>query len=447
MRNRAKPQAVLIQTKSQFEIANHPPYTSAMSLWYPYAQMKTMSPPLEVASASGAVLTLADGRQLIDAISSWWCVIHGYNHPVINAAITEQMSQMSHVMLGGLTHEPARKLADKLVAITPEGLNHVFFGDSGSVGVEIAIKMAIQYHKNQHTLESHAKTQVIALEKAYHGDTIGAMSVCDPVEGMHSLFAGLLPQQIFLPAPIGGINAIAQDTQQNLMLLADMLSKYSKTTAAFIVEPLMQAAGGFNFYSPDYLREARKLCDAHNVLMIFDEVATGFGRTGSLFAADQTGITPDIMVLGKGLTAGYSGHSATLATDRVYEAFLSDDPAKSFMHGPTFMGNPMACKIALTSIELFEAENRLASIGQIEAILKKRIRSITGKAVKDTRVLGATGVVEVNDKASLKGIQDFAADRGVWLRPFETYAYTMPPYVISDDQLHKICDVLEAWFA
>ncbi len=418
-----------------------------MSLWYPYAQMKTMSPPLEVASASGAVLTLADGRQLIDAISSWWCVIHGYNHPVINAAITEQMSQMSHVMLGGLTHEPARKLADKLVAISPEGLNHVFFGDSGSVGVEIALKMAIQYHKNQGALGSHAKTQIIALKKAYHGDTIGAMSVCDPVEGMHSLFSGLLPQQIFVPSPMGGFDSTAEDTQDNLMLLADTLNKCARTTAAFIVEPLMQAAGGFNFYSPDYLREARKLCDAHNVLMIFDEVATGFGRTGSLFAADQTGITPDIMVLGKGLTAGYSGHSATLATDRVYGAFLSDDPAKSFMHGPTFMGNPMACKIALTSIELFEAENRLARIGQIESILKKRIRSITGQAVKDTRVLGATGVVEAKDKASLQGIQDFAADRGVWLRPFETYAYTMPPYVISDEQLHKICDVLEAWFA
>jgi adenosylmethionine-8-amino-7-oxononanoate aminotransferase len=418
-----------------------------MSLWYPYAQMKTMSPPLEVASASGAVLTLADGRQLIDSISSWWCVIHGYNHPVINAAITEQLSKMSHVMLGGLTHEPARNLADKLVAITPQGLNHVFFGDSGSVGVEIALKMAIQYHKNLAIPGTENKTQILALEKAYHGDTIGAMSVCDPVEGMHSLFAGLLPQQRFLPAPIGGFAASEQDTKHNLALLSQMLEQHADSIAAFIVEPLMQAAGGFNFYSPDYLRQARKLCDAHNVLMIFDEVATGFGRTGSLFAADQIGITPDIMVLGKGLTAGYSGHSATLATDRVYQAFLSDDPAKSFMHGPTFMGNPMACKIAFTSIELFESENRLARIRQIESILKERILPIAGKAVKDTRVLGATGVVEVHDKASLTGIQQFAADRGVWLRPFDCYAYTMPPYVISDDQLHKICDVLQAWFA
>ncbi|HAI12512.1 MAG TPA: adenosylmethionine--8-amino-7-oxononanoate transaminase [Phycisphaerales bacterium] len=414
-----------------------------MSLWYPYAQMKTMSPPLDVASASGAVLQLTDGRKLIDSISSWWCVIHGYNHPVINAAIQQQLTQMSHVMLGGLTHEPARKLADKLVAMTPDGLNHVFFGDSGSVGVEIALKMAIQYHKNA---GSHDKTQILALEKAYHGDTIGAMSVCDPVEGMHSLFAGLLPQQRFLPAPIGGFDADESATQHNLKLLSAMLDEHANTIAAFIVEPLIQAAGGFNFYSPTYLKEARRICDEHNVLLIFDEVATGFGRAGSLFAADQTGITPDIMVLGKGLTAGYAGHSAVMATDRLFNAFLSDDESKSFMHGPTFMGNPMACTIALSSIELFEKEDRLSRIQQIESILKDRILPITGKAVKDTRVLGATGVVEVDDSASLQGVQNFAADRGVWLRPFGTYAYTMPPYVITDEQLHQICDVLQAWF-
>jgi adenosylmethionine-8-amino-7-oxononanoate aminotransferase len=413
------------------------------SLWYPYAQMRTMAPPLEVSSAQGAVLHLADGRQLIDSISSWWCVIHGYNHPVINAAIEQQLKHMSHVMLGGLTHEPARKLADKLVAITPAGLNHVFFGDSGSVGVEIALKMAIQYHKN---LGSHNKTQILALEKAYHGDTIGAMSVCDPVEGMHSLFAGLLPQQRFLPAPIGGFDADDIAIAHNLKLLKAMLEEHADTIAAFIVEPLMQAAGGFNFYSPNYLMQARQLCDAHNVLMIFDEVATGFGRTGSLFAADQTSITPDIMVLGKGLTAGYAGHSAVLATNRVYDAFLGDEEGKSFMHGPTFMGNPMACTIALTSIELFERENRLARIAEIQTILKQRILSITGEQVKDTRVLGATGVVEVDHADALKGLQDFAAARGVWLRPFLTYAYTMPPYIISDEQLHKICDVLQTWF-
>lgn len=417
-----------------------------MSLWYPYAQMKTMSPPLEVASASGAVLHLTDGRQLIDSISSWWCVIHGYNHPVINAAIQKQLLQMSHVMLGGLTHEPARKLADKLVAITPAGLNHVFFGDSGSVGVEIALKMAIQYHKNLGIPGSENKTQILALEKAYHGDTIGAMSVCDPVEGMHSLFAGLLPQQRFLPAPIGGFDADDTATQHNLKLLKAMLAEHGSTIGAFIVEPLMQAAGGFNFYCPTYLREARKICDDHNVLLIFDEVATGFGRTGSLFATDQTGITPDMMVLGKGLTAGYAGHSAVLATDRVFNAFLGDNENKSFMHGPTFMGNPMACTIALTGIELFENEDRLTRIAQIQAILQERILPITGKHVKDTRVLGATGVVEVDHPDALRGIQDFAADHGVWLRPFGTYGYTMPPYVISDDQLHQICDVLQTWF-
>lgn len=417
-----------------------------MSLWYPYAQMRTMAPPLQVDSASGAVLHLSDGRELVDAISSWWCVIHGYNHPVINAAIAEQLKHMSHVMLGGLTHEPARKLADKLMAITPDGLNHVFFGDSGSVGVEIALKMAIQYHKNLGLPGTKNKTQILALEKAYHGDTIGAMSVCDPIEGMHSLFSGLLPQQRFLPAPIGGFDADDTVTQHNLKLLKAMLDEHADSIAGFIVEPLMQAAGGFNFYSPTYLNEAKKLCDQHNVLMIFDEVATGFGRTGSLFAADQTDITPDIMVLGKGLTAGYAGHSAVLATDRIYEAFLSKDESKSFMHGPTFMGNPMACAIALTGIDLFERENRMGRIGEIQTILKDRILPIAGDAVKDTRVLGATGVVEVHDAASLKGIQSYAADRGVWLRPFGTYAYTMPPYIISDEQLHRICDVLQAWF-
>lgn len=417
-----------------------------MSLWYPYAQMKTMAPPLEVASAHGAVLQLTDGRQLIDSISSWWCVIHGYNHPVINAAITEQLTHMSHVMLGGLTHEPARKLADKLVAITPDGLNHVFFGDSGSVGVEIALKMAIQYHKNLGTSANQNKTQILALEKAYHGDTIGAMSVCDPVEGMHSLFAGLLPQQRFLPAPIGGFDADEVATLHNLKLLKAMLDEHAHSLAAMIVEPLMQAAGGFNFYSPNYLTQARTLCDEHDVLLIFDEVATGFGRTGTLFAADQTGITPDIMVLGKGLTAGYAGHSAVLATDRVFDAFLGDEEGKSFMHGPTFMGNPMACTIALAGIELFERENRLARIAEIQTILQERILPIAGKDVKDTRVLGATGVVEVHHADALKGLQDFAASRGVWLRPFLTYAYTMPPYVISDGQLYRICDVLEAWF-
>ncbi|MBL4701922.1 MAG: adenosylmethionine--8-amino-7-oxononanoate transaminase, partial [Phycisphaeraceae bacterium] len=386
-----------------------------MSLWYPYAQMKTMSPPLQVQSAQGAVLQLADGRKLIDSISSWWCVIHGYNHPVLNQVAQEQITNISHIMLGGLTHEPALKLADKLVAITPAGLNHVFFGDSGSVGVEIALKMAIQYHKN---LGKKNKTQILALEKAYHGDTIGAMSVCDPTEGMHSLFTGLLPQQRFVPAPTGGFNANTQTINQNLDRLKKMLREHAHTLGAMIVEPLMQAAGGFNFYAPAYLKGARKLCDQHDVLLIFDEVATGFGRTGSLFAADQTGITPDIMILGKGLTAGYCGHSATLATDRVYDAFLGDDESRSFMHGPTFMGNPLACSIALASIELFEKENRLTRISQIENILKQRLLPIHSDKVKDTRVLGATGVIEVHSPDTLQGLQDFAASQGVWLRPF-----------------------------
>lgn len=424
----------------------HPPAESAANsaIWYPYAQMKTMAPPLRVVSAQGPILRLDDGRELIDGISSWWSVIHGYNHPEITAAAAKQLEQVPHVMLGGLVHPAAERLAEKLTQVAPGDLNHVFFGDSGSVGVEIALKMAIQHFQNQ---GRKAKKKIAALHKAYHGDTCGAMSVCDPAEGMHKLFAGIVPEQFFLPAPAGGFDAERATVDQDLKKLRTLLGEHSDQIAAFIVEPLMQAAGGFNFYSPAYLQGARQLCDEHDVLLIFDEVATGFGRTGALFAADRAQVVPDIMVLGKALTAGYSGHSATIATDRVFEAFLSDDPAHAFMHGPTFMGNATACAVAIRSLEIFQQQHYLARIAAIEALLKRELFGLSSPLIRETRVLGATAVVEVHDRGALKGLQAFAADRGVWLRPFERYAYTMPGYVLTDEQLLAITGVLRDWFA
>jgi adenosylmethionine---8-amino-7-oxononanoate aminotransferase len=413
------------------------------TLWYPYSQMKTELEHYKVTSAEGVYLHLEDGRKLIDSISSWWCVIHGYNHPEINQAAKEQLEKMSHVMLGGLTHDPVEKLAKKLVQITPKGLNHVFFSDSGSVGVEVAMKMAVQYWRN---LGQKEKYKLLSLKKAYHGDTSGVMSIGDPDDGMHALFSGILPKQLFLDAPQIGYEADENILINDLVRLENTLKTHNKELAAFIVEPIIQAAGGFNFYSPRYLEEAKLICDKYSVLLIFDEVATGFGRTGTMFAADQTKITPDIMILGKALTAGYLGHAATLATTEIFNAFYDDDPAKAFMHGPTFMGNPLACSIALKGIEIFEKEDYLSKISEIEKTLKTGMLQIKSQNIKDIRVLGATGVIEVKDKKSLEGIQEFAANRGVWLRPFEKYLYTMPPYIISEIEINQIIQVMKDWF-
>lgn len=411
-------------------------------IWYPYTQQKTMAEAYNVSSADGVYLNLADGRRVIDAISSWWCVIHGYNHPELNAAAIRQLNKMAHVMLGGLTHDPALELARTLVRITPAGLNHVFFSDSGSVGVEVALKMAIQYWQN---LGEKEKVKILTLKKAYHGDTTGAMSVSDPEEGMHRLFSPLLLQQCFLEAPRMGVEPDAALLKSDIHHLESVLKHEHRRLAAFIVEPLMQAAGGFNMYAPEYLQAARDLCNRYNVLLIYDEVATGFGRTGAMFAAERAGAIPDIMILAKGLTAGYTAHAATLANDKVYTAFYDDDPAKAFMHGPTFMGNPLACAIALKSIQIFERDNYLEKINRIESQLKTELSGLTGEHVKDTRVLGATGVIEMTTPAALNGVTRFALDRGVWLRPFDRYLYTMPPYIISSAELKKITDVMKEW--
>jgi adenosylmethionine---8-amino-7-oxononanoate aminotransferase len=338
-------------------------------LWYPYQQHKHMKTPLEIKSASGVYLECTDGAKLIDGISSWWCAIHGYNHPQINRAITDQVNTLAHVMLGGLTHKPAKELAAKLVEISPAGLEHVFFADSGSVGCEIAMKMAIQFWKNQNNSQ---KTKFLALNRGYHGDTFGAMAVGNPEDdcpSMHSVFTNALVKNIFIAEPKMGFIANKDQLNQDIKLLKNTLELHHKKLAAFILEPIMQGAGGFNFYAPEYLIEAKKLCQHYDVLLIFDEVATGFGRTGKLFASNHAEICPDIMVLAKALTAGYCGHSATLTTADIFNQFYSDNSDHALMHGPTFMANPTACRVALTSIDIFMSQNYLEKIKHISTIL------------------------------------------------------------------------------
>jgi adenosylmethionine-8-amino-7-oxononanoate aminotransferase len=421
-------------------------FSDMQSLWYPYAQMRGLEIQNQVVSAQGVRINLRDGRSLIDAISSWWCVIHGYNHPVLNEALQDQATHFSHVMLGGLTHEPAQKLADKLVEITPEGLNHVFFADSGSVGMEVAMKMAVQYWKNQGIA---GKYRFASLLRGYHGDTTGVMSIGDPEEGMHHLFHDYLPEQFFVIPPVGcggSRGTIYTSVADSLANLHTTLLEHHSEIAAFVCEPLLQGAGGFNFYPPAFLAGARKLCDEFDVLMIIDEVATGFGRTGTLFAMDQAGVSPDILVLAKGLTAGYLGLSATIAKTRIFNAFLGDGYEKAFMHGPTFMGNALACSVALKSIELFEQGDYLQKIARIEEILCEELIGFTAPGVREARVLGACGVIEVTDPSVHNGLQAFAAERGVWLRPFNNVLYTMPAYVISEPDLRHICATMKAWF-
>ncbi|WGI26004.1 adenosylmethionine--8-amino-7-oxononanoate transaminase [Halomonas alkaliantarctica] len=416
-------------------------------VWHPYAHLKTQTPAPKVVGGDGAHFVLERGERLLDATCSWWCMIHGYGHPRLVAAIREQAGELCHVMLGGLTHEPANQLARELVRITPDGLNHVFYSDSGSVGMEVAMKMALQYQ----ILTGHpGKQKMLSLMKAYHGDTTGCMAVCDPEEGMHGLFASLLPQHHFAPAPTAPFDATAEQVEHDLSALRSVLERHHDEIAALLMEPLLQAAGGLNMTSPDYVTGARKLCDEFGVLLIFDEVATGFGRTGKLFAADHAGVTPDIMVLSKGLTGGYLGHAATIATDRVHDAFIGDTPLHAFMHGPTFMGNPLACRVALESLRVFEDENYLGKIAKLSQQLQRELLEDQAlnahSAVADVRVLGATAVIETHSAEELKGVGDFARERGVWMRPIGRWLYTMPAYITSEAEINQITDVMKAWF-
>lgn len=416
--------------------------TNHKNLWYPYSQMLGKASNYQIEKANGAYLYLKDHKKLIDGVSSWWSCIHGYNHPVLNEALLKQASNFSHIMLGGLEHEPAVLLAQKLTEISPSGLNHVFFSDSGSVGVEVSLKIAIQYWVNK---GNKNKTRFISLKNAYHGDTFKAMEVGDDSD-FQIPFGHVLNKGFFLNTPKGGFNASKEELQSDYDALELILKNHGESIAAFIIEPIVQCAGGFKIYAPEYLKAARELCDKYKALLIFDEVATGFGRTGQIFASDYASVTPDIMILGKALTAGYLGHAATLTTTEIFNAFLGEGYEKAFMHGPTFMGNALACAVALKSIEIFEQENYLVKVSNIENCIKEQLGGIKHSSIAGVRNLGAIGVIEVTDDRVLEGFMDFAVQKGVWLRPFSRYLSVMPPYIIEEKDLIHIISTIEKWF-
>lgn len=402
-------------------------------VWHPYAAMVDPLPVYAVNRASGTSLYLEDGRELVDGMSSWWAAIHGYNVPEINHALERQLGLMSHVMFGGITHRPAVRLAQKLVELTPESLDKVFLCDSGSVSVEVAIKMAIQYWYAKGRPE---KQKLLTIRSGYHGDTFGAMAVCDPVTGMHQKFAGVVNQHFFADPPQTPFEGPWDDS--DVAGLKSILKEHHAVIAALILEPVVQGAGGMRFYSPEYLNRARALCDQYDVLLIFDEIATGFGRTGKLFAADHTRIEPDIMCLGKSLTGGYMTLAATLTTERVAKG-LAADGSGVLMHGPTFMGNPLACSAANASIELLLSSPWQTRVKNIEAQIKDELKPCRKfEQVKDVRVLGAIGVVELHAPVDMARIQQRFVEEGVWIRPFGRLLYLMPPFVIEEGPLRKL---------
>ncbi len=402
-------------------------------IWHPYASLDPEQPLYAVRSAAGVHLSLADGRQLVDGMASWWSAIHGYNHPALNAAVYQQTQAMAHVMFGGLTHEPAARLAAKLVEITPAGLNRVFFADSGSVGVEVAIKMALQFWLSRNRPQKH---RMLSLKKGYHGDTLGAMSICDPVTGMHHLFSKLLPENLFADAPECRFGEAC--TAEHLASITSLLEQHADSLAAVVLEPIVQGAGGMRFYSADYLRSVKALCQQYDVLLIADEIATGFGRTGKLFACEHAAVAPDILCLGKALTGGYMTLSATLCTDRVAQGICAGE-AGVFMHGPTFMANPLACSVALASLELLLAGDWQSKVAAIEAQLGEELAPCAAlPGVKDVRVLGAIGVIELAQPVDMKRLVPMLVDAGIWIRPFGKLVYTMPPYIIRPPELSRI---------
>lgn len=397
-------------------------------IWYPYEQMKTMRAPYEIVDASGVYLYTKD-QKLIDSVSSWWSVIHGYKHPALNQAIVSQVEKFSHVMLGGLTHEPAQKLAQKLQSFLPGDLDYSFFSDSGSVAVEVALKMALQYYMNR---GEERRTMVLALEHAYHGDTFKTMEAGDD-EDYHFVLKAYGPSR----------NVVHIPTQTDA--LEEAFATYHDRLNCFLVEPLLQGAGGMRMYDISFLKRARELCDRYGVLLVFDEVATGFGRTGNRFVADL--VLPDILILGKALTGGYIGHAVTVASRKVFEGFYDDNPEHALMHGPTFMGNALACSVALKSIELFETQDYMAKIRRIEEVTRREMAGFTDPRIKEVRIMGGCVCVEVKDAVTLEGYQQFAYGRGVFARPFLKYLYAMVPYVITEEELVKVLDTMKAWFA
>ncbi|HEY1541746.1 MAG TPA: adenosylmethionine--8-amino-7-oxononanoate transaminase [Xanthobacteraceae bacterium] len=396
-------------------------------VWLPYAQMKTAAPPLAVARTDGCRIILADGRELIDGIASWWTACHGYNHPHIRAALIRQAETMPHVMFGGLVHEPALRLARRLVHLLPGNLQRVFFSDSGSVAVEVALKMAIQFWRNR---RQGGRTRFVTFRGGYHGDTTGAMAVSDPDDSMHALFRGVLPAHINVALPTD---------EESAQALQGILAGHADTLAGIIVEPLVQGAGGMHFHDPAVLRRLRDLADRYELLLIFDEIFTGFGRTGTMFAGEQADVAPDIICLSKALTGGTMALAATVASGRVFDAFWSDDPRHALMHGPTFMANPLACAAANASLDLFEREPRLEQVKTIEAQLARGLAPCRGLAgVKDVRVKGAIGVVELERVDDLDALRQRFVDEGVFVRPFGSVVYLTPAFTITESELAKL---------
>ena len=412
------------------------------SVWHPYASVTNPSPLYEVVAAQGTRLTLADGRELVDGMSSWWAAIHGYRHPVLDAAVKEQVDRFSHVMFGGLTHAPAVELAELLVGITPPELTRVFFADSGSVAVEVAIKMALQYWQGRGRPE---RQRLLTVRGGYHGDTAGAMSVCDPVSGMHSLFSSYVAQQVFVerPRPPYGESVQPQDLDD----VRQVLEQQGEQIAALVIEPIVQGAGGMWLYDPSYLKSLVELCREHGVLVLFDEIATGFGRTGTLFAMEHAGVVPDILCVGKALTGGYVTLGATLCTDDV-AAGVCAAPGGALMHGPTFMANPLACAVAQASVRLLLDGPWQQRVAHIEQVLRAELAPCAQlPAVADVRILGAIGVVELNEPVDMAVVQPALVDRGAWVRPFGRLVYTMPPYISTDDDLRTVTAAIAATVA
>ena len=406
-------------------------------VWHPYTSMSKPLPSYLVESAQGVHISLATGEQVVDGMSSWWSVLHGYNHPELNQALVKQSEKFSHVMFGGLTHEPAVELAKNLISITPSGLNKVFLSDSGSVSVEVALKMAIQYWHSKNKTEKH---KILTVKNGYHGDTFAAMSVCDPVNGMHQLFEPVLMKNLFAPAPNISFDQVwqADDTDE----LAAMFAQHHHEIAAFIIEPIVQGAGGMRMYHPNYLKACRALCDQYNVLMIADEIATGLGRTGKLFACEWAEISPDIICLGKTLTGGYMTLAATLCTDEIANS-ISNGEAGCFMHGPTFMGNPLACAVANASLGILKRNEWQQQVANISAAFKQQLLPLqTHHRVHDVRILGAIGVVESTENVNMAEIQKRFVELGAWIRPFGKLIYVMPPFVISAEQITLLVNAI-----